>query len=324
VTQITTVLNKLTEKMGVESLVAVGKPPKKRTPKNAQVPPTLQKIREYLKYMRVNRLKVTEEQVQEKLRGLLSRTTAASTWLNGGPAAEKVQDTKLVVHSQPWGAAKIVKAANIRTTTLEGPAVIACQSPTEYEQATQWLGSIKGLPTGLKDDEVSTAPPLATAALRLTIAEAFADDATYATVKEKPVAMATVLFPQVLAAKILKVKGAVNYQTESTAIILVRENDTEAFLKWAAPPGVFLNRQSSKLVPVWHKLREGENMMTYFTRVTAAAAQVEGRLVYRPSDNASLGILSQKPMAADIQPRWYLQKCPEHWSSSQEVEEWAK
>ncbi|CAK0798710.1 unnamed protein product, partial [Prorocentrum cordatum] len=287
VTQITTVLNKLTEKMGVESQVAVGKPPKKRTPKNTQVPPTLQKIREYLKYMRVNHIKVTEEQVQDKLRGLLSRTTAASTWLNGGPAAEKAQDTKLVVHSQPWGTAKIVKAANIRTTTLEGPAVITCQSPTEYEQA-------------------------------------FADDATYATVKEKPVAMATVLFPQVLAAKILKVKGAVNYQTESTAIILVRENDTEEFLKWTAPPGVFLNRQSSKLVPVWHKLREGENMMTYFTRVTAAAAQVEGRLVYRPSDNASLGVLSQKPMAADIQPRWYLQKCPEHWSSSQEVEECAK
>eukprot|EP00959_Pyramimonas_sp_CCMP1952_P417445 8745978-Pyramimonas_sp.AAC.1 len=65
--------------MGVESQVAVGKPPKKRTPKNTQVPPTLQKIREYLKYMRVNHIKVTEEQVQDKLRGLLSRTTAAST-----------------------------------------------------------------------------------------------------------------------------------------------------------------------------------------------------------------------------------------------------
>eukprot|EP00959_Pyramimonas_sp_CCMP1952_P133571 2793042-Pyramimonas_sp.AAC.1 len=80
--------------------------------------------------MRVNHIKVTEEQVQDKLRGLLTRTTAASTWLNGGPAAEKAQETKLVVHSQPWGTAKIVKAANIRTTTLDGPAVITCQSPT--------------------------------------------------------------------------------------------------------------------------------------------------------------------------------------------------
>ena len=144
VNQITATLAQITQKMGIETPVPEGKTPPQKPPNNQQqVPPTLRKVRQILKGLRVKSITVTEAEVQAKLRALPTTPSAAATWLNTStPSGEKAVDSsKHVLTTQPWGTAKVVKAANIRTTVLDGPAVTACQTIAEYEQVVTWLGS---------------------------------------------------------------------------------------------------------------------------------------------------------------------------------------
>ncbi|CAK0793987.1 unnamed protein product [Prorocentrum cordatum] len=181
----------------------------------------------------------------------------------------------------------------------------------------------RGLPGGVKDDQVEDAPTAKPIAFRITVArEFFTEDWLWAQASSKPVAVGGLIFNAPTAKMLLQTKGAVGYRTEVTAILLVAPDNKNKFLEHAHPEGVFLNQQASPLVPVWHRVRDQESMASYYARVSGVAKTSEGRLVYRPSDNSSLGVLSKKVIAANIQPRWTLQNTPLSWSDADTVSSW--
>eukprot|EP00959_Pyramimonas_sp_CCMP1952_P281999 5893976-Pyramimonas_sp.AAC.1 len=77
-------------------------------------------------------------------------------------------------------------------------------------------------------------------------------------------------------------------------LLIIKTDAISKFLEEKLPKGVFCNYQQSKIMPRWFKQRQDESVDEYWNRVVAAAATVAGRLLYRPSDDAPLGVLSEK------------------------------
>ena len=60
----------------------------------------------------------------------------------------------------------------------------------------------------------------------------------------------------------------------------------------------------------------------YYVRVATVATSVQGRLVHRPSDDAPIGVLSDKQLGADVLHRWSAQRAPPEWSQPDDLQKW--
>eukprot|EP00959_Pyramimonas_sp_CCMP1952_P040767 852529-Pyramimonas_sp.AAC.1 len=76
-------------------------------------------------------------------------------------------------------------------------------------------------------------------------------------------------------------------------------------------------------MPRWFKQRQDESIDEYWNRVVAAAATVTGRPLYRPGDDAPLGVLSEKQVGSDLLPRWAAQRAPAEWTAPEDLTAWA-
>eukprot|EP00959_Pyramimonas_sp_CCMP1952_P096220 2011475-Pyramimonas_sp.AAC.1 len=122
---------------------------------------------------------------------------------------------------------------------------------------------------------------------------------------------------------VLQVKGALNYESELTCLFLLQKSALEKFTQFSLPRGVFMNLQGSKLAPRWFKQREDETREAYLARVTVSSTSVSGRLRYRPSDDASLGVLTDQAVATDIIPGWCALSTPDNLVGPEDLESWA-
>ena len=84
--------------------------------------------------------------------------------------------------------------------------------------------------------------------------------------------------------------GAVDYDSEVTCIIIADAANKADFLNAPLPDGAFFNEQGSKALPRFHKQKEEETSEQYFERMKKVATSCKGKLVYRPSANASIGV----------------------------------
>ena len=100
----------------------------------------------------------------------------------------------------------------------------------------------------------------------------------------------------------------------------------DSFVQAALPEGAFFSEQSSTLAPRWQKMKAGEDNNVYHKRVKDMAIQAKGQMVFRPSPDAALGIISKQIVIEcdTIAPRWSIQRAPESWIHADDVEVWAK
>ena len=178
--------------------------------------------------------------------------------------------------------------------------------------------SLKGLPQQFKDDEKPAAKGTepSTKLMRVTIARDFADQQTMGKVLDKPHCLPAVAFPN-LKHLVLQTRAALSYERETTCLMLVKTEHVEQFLKATAPNGVFCNLHKTDKTPVWFARKKDESSSDYWLRVSRQMASQGGRLVYRSSTNASLGLLEpNKHVSEGIAPRWYLSNAPLDWTDA--------
>eukprot|EP00959_Pyramimonas_sp_CCMP1952_P144537 3025397-Pyramimonas_sp.AAC.1 len=160
-----------------------------------------------------------------------------------------------------------------------------------------------GLPEGIVDDTpVQTAATLETAQVRLTVARDYAADDLFTRAAQRPASLADLIFNAELQKMVLKVKGALNYESELTCLFIMKKSPLEKFMQFPLPRGVFVNLQGSKLVPRRFKQRDAKTAEAYLERVTVSSTAGFGRLCYRPPDDAGLGALTDQPLTTDIIP----------------------
>ena len=185
--------------------------------------------------------------------------------------------------------------------------------------------AFQNLPGTFKDDEArdgnSNSP--STVLLRLTVAKQFADPQMVKQAVQKPVMMPALIMPT-LRNHILQTRGAIAYDTEVTCLIRIKEDKVPLFLSAKLPVGAFCNPQKSQKLPTWFKREEEQTWSAYWANVSSMCTSVNGRLVYRPSQNAPIGILhdNNKGLEKAIPMRWFLHGAPFEWTG-EEVKDWA-
>eukprot|EP00435_Cladocopium_sp_Y103_P071321 s91_g37.t1 len=191
------------------------------------------------------------------------------------------------------------------------------------EKTANEAPSIKAMPQQLKDDEEQK-QDTKSSLLRLTLARDFADQQLSGKVVAKPQFLPAVAFSEQMKKHVLQTRAAVTYEKEITCLILVRDDKVQEILKVNLPPGIFGNRHQSTSVPQWFLKAREESNAAYWQRISRKKDESSGRLVYRSSNNAPLGILDGKEKCAEsIAPRWILNNTPPEWGES-EVNEWSK
>ncbi|CAK0852904.1 unnamed protein product [Prorocentrum cordatum] len=287
-----------------------------RKQKVQQVSPTLLKLKEWLRWGERKKMVVSEAQVISGLRKVLD--PKAPTPTPAPPQQAQVVDKRPVLTPQPWQGAPIVKAPAVRQASFTDPTVIACQSPGEYKAAAErlaGLSSTSSITCVLLNQTDLFDGWTASEVMVDGQAEAFAHfERSYFKLGRARLSVVDCLQgSKMMKLKRLKTKAAVACDTEATCILITREEDVGGFLAWKPPTGAFLNVQGSKLVPVWHCLREDEALPQFHARVASVADSASGRLVCRPSHDSSLGVLSEKPVSGD--------KCPETWTDDGGLQE---
>ena len=103
---------------------------------------------------------------------------------------------------------------------------------------------------------------------------------------------------------------------------MVREENLDDFLTATMPVGVFLNKHKSNSVPQWFWHTADQSVAAYWQQVVSAKEKLGGRLLYRSSNNAPLGLVDPTEKCdAAIAPRWYLNNVPPEWGEP-EVSNW--
>lgn len=99
-------------------------------------------------------------------------------------------------------------------------------------------------------------------------------------------------------------------------LIVVRDDKGQEILNATLPPDFFCNRHHSTSVCQWFLRTREESNAAYWQRISRKKEESSGRLVYRPSNNAPLGILDGKKKCSEsIAPRWILSNTPPEWGN---------
>ena len=180
----------------------------------------------------------------------------------------------------------------------------------------------KSLPESIKDDDDPSALSAKNVLLRLTLAKAFADHHLKSSVAGKPHFLPAISFNEALRKAITQTRGAVDYEREAPCLISVRSDDVPKFLQASLPTGIFLNPHKGSSVPHWFHKKPSQSDSEYYVHVADIQKQAGGRLVYRSSTTAPLGLLDTTETVTDsIAPRWYLTNAPPEWGED-EITNW--
>ena len=213
---------------------------------------------------------------------------------------------------------------SVLITSPQGPRPVKAKVIKSHTEAPDR----KSLPSAVKDDQKKESEPGKTVFLRLTLAKRVASQELCSQVSVKPQIMPATLLP---AAKqhVLQTKAAINYEAEVTCLIKIKDNKAEELLKLPLPIGVFLTQQKTDDIPIWYKQKPEQKPSEYWKYVQDTCAKTGGRMIYRPSNNASLGILGETTKEAatkeesSIALRWFLANAPHDWNP-EEVTAWAQ
>lgn len=213
---------------------------------------------------------------------------------------------------------------SVLITSPQGPRPVKANVIKSHTEAPDR----KSLRSAVKDDQKKESEPGKTVFLRLTLAKRFASQELCSQVSVKPQNMPATLLP---AAKqhVLQTKAAINYEAEVMCLIKIKDTKAEELLKLPLPIGVFLTQQKTDDIPIWYKQKPEQKPSEYWKYVQDTCAKTGGRMIYRPSNNASLGILGETTKEAatkeesSIALRWFLANAPHDWSP-EEVTAWAQ
>ena len=122
------------------------------------------------------------------------------------------------------------------------------------------------LPDGVKDDAAAAEPSsLTTSQFRLAVTRDFAADDLYARAAQRPVALAALIFNTELQKVVLKTKGALNYESEITCLIITKASDEQIFSIFPCQRGSF----STSKVPRWRS-GSSDGRMNYQRHISNA------------------------------------------------------
>ncbi|CAK0865763.1 unnamed protein product [Prorocentrum cordatum] len=213
--------------------------------------------------------------------------------------------------------------APLSDVLVEGP-----RGPTTQKAWLEGVGSgapvRSKLPQSVKDDTAEPAPKVATFSVRITVSDAYAENALFGRARQEPLALPALVFSPEACKHIQRVKAAIDYTSEVTCVAIVRETGRSDIMGGSLPTGVFCNEQGTTLVPRWFPQKSEETASVYYNRVLQLATGASGRLVFRPSLDAALGVVAKKVIidADSVGPRWCIQRAPEGWTNTDEVEAW--
>eukprot|EP00959_Pyramimonas_sp_CCMP1952_P360242 7543461-Pyramimonas_sp.AAC.1 len=78
-----------------------------------------------------------------------------------------------------------------------------------------------GLDEGIKDDEVVPHEKLSLVSFRITVVQEMTDESLYHQIYNQPQAMPTVVLGETVAAQIVRTRGAIAYEAETTCVVTV-------------------------------------------------------------------------------------------------------
>eukprot|EP00959_Pyramimonas_sp_CCMP1952_P247293 5169270-Pyramimonas_sp.AAC.1 len=93
----------------------------------------------------------------------------------------------------------------------------------------------------------------------------------YGRAQRDPLSLPALVFDSAQCKSILKVKGAIDYSTEVTCVVILKEESRATLMSAVLPAGVFLTEQQSKKVPRFVKQKDDEDPKVYYRRVRALA-----------------------------------------------------
>ncbi|CAK0873699.1 unnamed protein product [Prorocentrum cordatum] len=182
----------------------------------------------------------------------------------------------------------------------------------QAEPTTEWQDV-------LVDGARGPQPKVETFAARLTIAQRFAPNETFGHAQQNPLTLPALVLPELDCKRVVKTKRAISYGTEVSCVIIGMASEKVAFFSFVLPPGAFFSEQRSQLVPRFKSYRELEDDASHYARIRQIDAKSEGgRVIYRPSDSAPLGIVADKFAAPagsnSLAPKWCITRAPESWA----------
>ena len=134
--------------------------------------------------------------------------------------------------------------AEVLVLGQKGPVPKACKLEQLADDGDQAPKQTQ-LPSGMKDDApvAPSAPkPAANHAFRITVAKEWADVDLAARAAEKPDSISALTLPENAAKLVIRTKGAMDYDTESTCVITVRAADAATILASILPTAGVLQR----------------------------------------------------------------------------------
>ena len=212
-------------------------------------------------------------------------------------------------------------ADEVLTINNTGSSPMKCQIANEGDTAPRRQAPN---PPGVRDDLEYTPPKSPTTVMRLTCSKTFADDDAHGRAPQKPACLPSIAFNAELTQHSVRTKGATNYESEITMLLIIKTAATPSFLNADLPKGILCNYQQSKIMPRRFKQRPDEAQDAFWKRVAAdATAAVQGRLLHRPSDDAPLGVQVSNKLDPTCPPRRAVQRAPAEWTAPEDLTTWA-
>lgn len=231
-----------------------------------------------------------------------------------------------------WGAVGSSPSVTFVTLDASGEEEVLLEGPKAPRMAhchNRYTGDAaprrQKLPAGVTDDE--PAPQQATkpafAEFRITVAKAFADAGLFARARDFPPSVPALVLGDTVARHVVTTKGARDYTTEVTCVAVVAAAGRELVEKLVPPAGAFVALQRSSAVPRWFRTATDEDDDAYYKRVRKVCTDTSGRMVFRPSPTAPLGIVANGDLEGADARRWVARRTPPEWSHADQLQTWA-
>ncbi|CAK0904022.1 unnamed protein product, partial [Prorocentrum cordatum] len=181
-----------------------------------------------------------------------------------------------------------------------------------------------GLDAAIKDDEVVQHEKLSLVSFRITVVQELTDETLYHQIYNQPQALPTVVLGDVAAAQIVRTRGAIAYEAETTCVVTVPKSFELKMSEIIPPLGCFIMKQASTTTPKWFTQKGEETPKDYLKRVCWLLKEQRDLLVYRPYGRAKLGATTQINAPGMLElTKYYIKHALPTWTTPQHVADWA-
>eukprot|EP00959_Pyramimonas_sp_CCMP1952_P442158 9256387-Pyramimonas_sp.AAC.1 len=144
------------------------------------------------------------------------------------------------------------------------------------------------------------------------------DETLYHHIYNQPQALPTVVLGDVAAAQIVRTRGAIAYDAETTCVVTVPKSFEVKMSEIIPPLGCFIIKQASTTTPKWITQNEEETPKDHLKRVCGLLKEQRNLLVYRPYGRAKLGATTQINAPGMLErTKYYIKHALPTWTTPQ-------